>query len=128
MEAPSILVDERDLVTLRFVTSLLRERGFRILTPQPGQHPLELALLERPDLILTDLAPQSGDINPFLRLIRSHPEICDIPVVVLSQRDREEDIVRGFEEGADDYIVRPFRALELVARIRSLLRRARKSA
>jgi len=60
-----------------------------------------------------------------LRSLRSSEELAGIPIVILSMRDREEDIVRGLEEGADDYVVKPFNARELLARIRKLLERSK---
>jgi DNA-binding response OmpR family regulator len=62
-----------------------------------------------------------------LRAIREHDATRKIPVLILSMRDREDDIVRGFEDGADDYVVKPFNARELTARVRKLLDRSRRT-
>jgi DNA-binding response OmpR family regulator len=56
-----------------------------------------------------------------LRAIRNDPRVAHLPVLILSMRDREEDIVRGLESGADEYVVKPFNAREFVARVRKLL-------
>jgi DNA-binding response OmpR family regulator len=122
-----ILVAEDDPVTLRFVVSLLEEKGFEVLEASDGATALELAAAHRPDLIVTDLVMPYRDGFGLLRAVREHDATRRIPVLILSMRDREDDIVRGFEDGADDYVVKPFNARELVARVRKLLDRRRGS-
>ena len=119
--AKRILVAEDDPVTARFVGSLLTEHGFDVLVAADGDHALELAAEAAPDLIVSDLVMPYRDGYEVLRALRSDPRFRAIPVVILSMRDREEDIVRGFEQGADDYVVKPFNARELVARVMRLL-------
>ena len=119
--AKRILVAEDDPVTARFVGSLLTEHGFDVLVAADGDHALELAAEAAPDLIVSDLVMPYRDGYEVLRALRSDPRFRAIPVVILSMRDREEDIVRGFEQGADDYVVKPFNARELVARVKRLL-------
>ena len=119
--AKRILVAEDDPVTARFVGSLLAEHGFDVLVADDGDHALELAADAAPDLIVSDLVMPYRDGYEVLRALRSDPRFRAIPVVILSMRDREEDIVRGFEQGADDYVVKPFNARELVARVKKLL-------
>ena len=116
-----ILVAEDDPVTARFVGSLLTEHGYDVLVAADGDHALELAAEAAPDLIVSDLVMPYRDGFEVLRTLRSDPRFRAIPVVILSMRDREEDIVRGFEQGADDYVVKPFNARELVARVKKLL-------
>ena len=77
--------------------------------------------LAAPDLIVSDLVMPYRDGYEVLRALRNDPRFRAVPVVILSMRDREEDIVRGFEQGADDYVVKPFNARELVARVKKLL-------
>jgi DNA-binding response OmpR family regulator len=119
--AKRILVAEDDPVTARFVGSLLTEHGYDVLVADDGDHALELAAEAAPDLIVSDLVMPYRDGFEVLRTLRSDPRFRAIPVVILSMRDREEDIVRGFEQGADDYVVKPFNARELVARVKKLL-------
>ena len=116
-----ILVAEDDPVTARFVGSLLNEHGYEVIVADDGDHALALAADAAPDLIVSDLVMPYRDGYEVLRVLRSDPRFRAIPVVILSMRDREEDIVRGFEQGADDYVVKPFNARELVARVRKLL-------
>ena len=119
--AKRILVAEDDPVTARFVGSLLEEHGYDVVVAEDGDHALEMAAEAAPDLIVSDLVMPYRDGYEVLRALRNDPRFRAVPVVILSMRDREEDIVRGFEQGADDYVVKPFNARELVARIRKLL-------
>ena len=119
--AKRILVAEDDPVTRRFVVSLLEERGYEVLVAENGEHALEAATLSRPDLIVSDLVMPYRDGYEVLRAIRNDDRVKHTPVLILSMRDHEEDIVRGFEQGADDYVVKPFNAREFVSRVRKLL-------
>ena len=121
MAGERILVAEDDPLTLRFVTSLLREKGYEVLEAQDGERLHELALNAAPDLILTDLVMPYRDGFEVLRDLRARPELDRVPILVMSMKDREEDIVYGLEHGADDYVVKPFNARELLARVRKQL-------
>jgi DNA-binding response OmpR family regulator len=120
-----ILIAEDDPITVRFVSSLLQEQGYEVLVAEDGEHAVELALKHAPDLIISDLLMPYRDGFMVVRTLRSTEELAEIPIVILSMRDREEDIVRGLEEGADDYVIKPFNARELLARIRKQLDRAK---
>jgi len=119
--AKRILVAEDDPVTRRFVVSLLEERGYEVLVAEDGEHAIATAMTAEPDLIVSDLVMPFRDGYEVLRAIRTDERLKDIPVLILSMRDHEEDIVRGFEQGADEYVVKPFNARELVSRVRKLL-------
>jgi DNA-binding response OmpR family regulator len=119
--AARVLVAEDDPVTSRFVVSLLEGKGYEVLLAEDGERAVESADTFRPDLIVTDLVMPYRDGFELLRAVRNDDRLKDIPVILLSMRDREEDIVRGFEQGADDYVVKPFNARELLARVRKLL-------
>lgn len=119
--AKRILVAEDDPVTRRFVVSLLTEHGYEILVAEDGEHAVATATAAEPDLIVSDLVMPYRDGYEVLRAIRNDDRLKHTPVLILSMRDREEDIVRGFEQGADEYVVKPFNARELVARVRKLL-------
>jgi DNA-binding response OmpR family regulator len=118
-----ILIAEDDPVTARFVCSLLEEQGYRVIVCEDGEDAVRSALRHRPDLIITDLIMPYRDGFMVLRALRDTKELADTPVLILSMRDREEDIVRGLEGGADDYVVKPFNARELLARVRKQLDR-----
>ena len=117
----TILVAEDDPVTRRFVVSLLEEGGYRVLVAEDGENALATAIRDRPDLLVSDLVMPYRDGYEVLRAIRSDERLKDLPVLILSMRDREDDIVRGFELGADEYVVKPFNAREFLARVRKLL-------
>lgn len=124
MADESILVVEDDPITLRFLVSLLTERGYRVVEAADGDTGFDLARRHPPDLVITDLVMPYRDGYGLVRAIRDHERLRDVPVLILSMRDREDDIVRGFDDGADDYVVKPFNARELLARVRKLLSRA----
>jgi DNA-binding response OmpR family regulator len=119
--AKTILVAEDDPVTRRFIVSLLEERGYEVLVAEDGEHAVSLAVSATPDLIVSDLVMPYRDGYEVLRAIRNDDRVKRLPVMILSMRDREEDIVRGFESGADEYVVKPFNAREFLARVRKLL-------
>jgi DNA-binding response OmpR family regulator len=123
-----ILVADDDRVTARFLHSLLSEKGYEVAVADDGEQALELAETHAPDLILSDLVMPYVDGMDLLRTLRGDVRLSRIPIILLSQKDREEDIVAGLEGGADDYVVKPFNARELLARVRKLLVRGRGAA
>jgi len=126
MASKQILVVDDDAVTARFIASLLRENGYDVLVAEDGAHALELVDRHELAMVVSDLVMPYRDGYSVLRAIRRNEKFHDLPVLLLSMRDREEDIVKGLEEGADDYVVKPFNARELLARIRKILNRKRK--
>lgn len=118
-----ILVIDDDPVSLRFVSSMLKEEGYEVLVAEDGEQGCRLAIRELPDLIVSDLLMPYRDGFQVVRELRRHRALLRTPVLLLSMRDREEDIVRGLEGGADDYVIKPFNARELLARIRKQLDR-----
>jgi len=127
MSEKRILVADDDELAARFVTSLLQEKGYEVIVAEDGDQALALALENKPDLIVSDLLMPFRDGFGLLRELRAKPELAEVPVIILSMRDREEDIVQGLEDGADDYVIKPFNARELVVRIRKLLARDERS-
>ena len=126
MASNQILVVDDDVVTARFIASLLREHGYDVLVAEDGSHALELVGRHELAMVVSDLVMPYRDGYSVLRAIRQNEKFHDLPVLLLSMRDREEDIVKGLEEGADDYVIKPFNARELLARIRKILNRKRK--
>ena len=126
MASKQILVVDDDAVTARFIASLLREHGYDVLVAEDGAHALELVGRHELAMVVSDLVMPYRDGYSVLRAIRRNEKFHDLPVLLLSMRDREEDIVKGLEEGADDYVIKPFNARELLARIRKILNRKRK--
>lgn len=124
MTPARILVAEDDPITRKFVATLMTQQGFEVIEAEDGEHALELVEAHRPDLVITDLVMPYRDGFGLVRSLRENDAFAKTPVIILSMRDREEDIVRGFDEGCDDYVIKPFNARELVARVRKLLERA----
>jgi DNA-binding response OmpR family regulator len=118
----SVLVidDEPDVRSL--LCELLSDRGYRVEEAGNGADGLRVLYDKHPDLVLLDLAMPQMDGWRTLERIR---ELSDVPVLILTSRDGELEKVRGLRGGADDYVVKPFGAEELVARVEALLRRPR---
>jgi DNA-binding response OmpR family regulator len=116
-------VADDDPVAARFVASLLRGKGYEVLVASDGEDAHRIAVAFRPDLIVSDLVMPYRDGFDIVRSLRDDRSLAQVPIVILSMKDREEDIVRGLEMGADDYVVKPFNARELLARVKKLLAR-----
>ncbi len=107
-----------------YVARLLSER-YEVEAVGDGCSALESARLRPPDLVLTDVMMPHLDGFGLLRELRSDPALCDIPVIMLSARAGEESRIEGVEAGADDYLIKPFSARELVARVDAHVRLTR---
>jgi PAS domain S-box-containing protein len=117
---PRILVVDDNPDMRDYVASLLAER-YRVETAADGEQALVIARNDPPDLILSDVMMPRLDGFGLLRALREDPATLPIPVVMLSARAGEEGVVDGLEAGADDYLVKPFSARELLARVHSNL-------
>jgi len=116
-----ILLVEDDKGIARFVKKGLLENSFSVDVAFNGEEGLRLALHEKYDLIILDILLPKMDGREVLRRIRTFE--IQIPVIFLTVKDSESDIVQGLNSGADDYLVKPFSFNELLARIRAVLRR-----
>jgi DNA-binding response OmpR family regulator len=114
-----LVVDDQPSVR-QLLQEYLTEQGFRVNTAEDGQVALYAARHEPPNLILLDIMMPKMDGYQFLRLYRQERQT---PVIIITAREEETDAVLGLDLGADDYIVKPFRMRELLARIRAVLRR-----
>jgi two-component system, OmpR family, alkaline phosphatase synthesis response regulator PhoP len=114
-----VVDDEKRLVSL--VESYLRQEGYGVVTASNGREALEVAHRHSPDLIILDLMMPEMDGHEFIEAYRRDHTT---PIIVLTARVEEQEQVMGLEEGADDYVTKPFRPRELMARVRSVLRRA----
>ncbi len=101
---------------------LLLSRGFQVVTASSGEETLERASTERPDLILLDVVMPEPNGYEVAKRLKSDPELRYITVVLLTGKDELPDILRGFENGADDYICKPYQSAELIARVHAALR------
>lgn len=118
--ASTIMVvdDEERLVSLLEV--YLSQEGFRVIKASDGREALFMARQEKPDLIVLDIMMPEMDGYEFMRL---HRKERNTPIILLTARVDKDDKVIGLELGADDYVTKPFRPRELLARIRAVLRR-----
>jgi diguanylate cyclase (GGDEF)-like protein len=121
--AERILVVDDDRDIARFVELNLSLEGFEVEVAHDGAHALELATAHPPDLILLDVMMPGVDGVEVVRRLRAQSSTASIPVVMLTAKSLSADKVVGLTAGADDYIVKPFDTLELVARVRTTLRR-----
>jgi two-component system phosphate regulon response regulator PhoB len=119
--AETIMVVDDQSSVRQLLQEYLTEQGYRVVTAADGQTALYLARHEQPDLVLLDVMMPKMDGYQFLRQFRLER---NIPIIIITAREDETDAVLGLDLGADDYVVKPFRMRELVARIRALLRRA----
>jgi len=127
MTASILIVEDEEPIQI-LLTYNLQAEGFRVRATANGEDVAHLVNEERPDLIVLDwMLPGISGIE-VCRLIRSRPETRDIPVIMLTARGEENERVRGLATGADDYIVKPFSVPELLARIKSILRRVNPDA
>lgn len=124
MDKPTILVvdDEEDIVEL--VELNLSREGYKVLTCGTGEQALEITHSKLPDLVILDLMLPGVDGLEVCRRLKSHPKTEQIPIIILSAKGEESDIVTGLELGADDYVTKPFSGKVLVARVRRVLRKA----
>lgn len=116
-----ILIIEDDKAIVRVLERSLVYEGYEVDSAVNGEHGLELAQKKSPDLIILDLMLPGMDGLEFTEKIR---EDSNVPILMLTARGGLEDRVQGLDSGADDYMVKPFELEELLARIRSLLRRS----
>jgi two-component system, OmpR family, KDP operon response regulator KdpE len=124
MEQGRVLVVDDEPKLVRLVREVLTVAGYTVLSTGRGENAVEMAAMERPDLILLDVV-LAGAMDGF-GVVQRVREFSDVPVIMLTARDRETDLVHGFEQGADDYITKPFSAKELLVRVRAVIRRSRK--
>ena len=122
--AARILVADDNADMRVYVARLLREQGWRVDTAANGRAALESARANPPDVVLTDVMMPELDGFELLQELRDDPRTRTVPVIVLSARAGEEARVEGMRLGADDYLVKPFNARELIARVAAQLRRA----
>jgi len=127
-EQPVVLVVEDEPAQREVLSYNLEAEGFRVARAEDGEQALLVAQEEAPDIILLDwMLPNVSGIEVCRRL-KTRPETRAVPVIMLSARAEEVDKVRGLETGADDYVVKPYSVIELMARVRAQLRRTRPAA
>ncbi len=122
--AIKILAVDDNEVNLKVVNATLSHAGYEVITATSGAQALELLEKIKPELVLLDVAMPEMDGYEVCRRLRSLPQSASIPVIMLTAHDSLEEKMKGYEVGADDYVIKPFQPAELVARMKVLLRRA----
>jgi two-component system KDP operon response regulator KdpE len=126
MSEGRILIVDDEPKLVRLVSEVLIATGFSILTAADGKRAIELTAVELPDLIVLDIV-LAGELDGF-EVARRVREFSNVPIIMLTAKARESDLLRGFDAGADDYLTKPFSSKELLARVRAVLKRVRLEA
>ena len=124
-ELASILIAEDERGQAEVLKYNLEGEGFRVRVASDGQKALDYIAEALPDILILDwMLPEVSGIN-IMKTLRSDSETKLLPVIMLTARGEEDDRVRGFEVGVDDYVVKPYLPSELIARVHAVLRRSR---
>ena len=119
-----LLVDD-DKSIVKVLTAYLEQSGYQVIPAYDGEMALHALRRERPDLLILDLMMPGRDGHEVTKLVRADKSLAATPIIILTARVEDTDKIIGLELGADDYITKPFNAREVVARVKSLLRRVR---
>ncbi len=119
MKKKILVVDDEDDI-LHFLELVLQEKGYQVISASGGQEALTRAQIDKPDLVLLDIMMPQMDGWEVLKLLRVDEETSRIPVAMLSARIEAKDRVQGLQEGAIDYICKPFSLQELFEKIQGI--------
>ena len=122
--APLILAADDDEIILGLVVYRLEHSGYRVITAHDGDEALKRGLAEKPALAVIDVMMPKLDGYEVTRALRANEETKDMPIILLTARVQEDDVDKGFEAGADDYLRKPFSPQELRSRVHALLARS----
>jgi DNA-binding response OmpR family regulator len=120
---PLILIADDDPDILALVSFRLERAGYAVVQAMNGEEAVQVALARRPDLAVLDVMMPRIDGYEATRQLRQHEETSRMPIILLTARVQEEDIARGFDAGADDYVKKPFSPQELGSRVQAVLGR-----
>jgi pilus assembly protein CpaE len=121
--ATRVLAVDDNPINLKVVSITLQHAGYECFTTDNGPSALEMAESLKPEIILLDITMPDMDGYEVCRRLRSNPVTAGIPIMMLTAHDTLEEKIKGFESGADDYLVKPFQPAELQARLKVLIRR-----
>lgn len=124
---PSILVVEDDIALCELLTWNLGAEGYDVRSTGDGEEALLMVREQAPDAIILDWMVEQVPGIEVCRQLRKDKATARVPILMLTARGEEEDRIRGFKTGADDYVTKPFSPRELMARVEALLRRSRPS-
>lgn len=123
MTETRILIVDDEPKLVRLVSEVLSAADFAVRSTARGEEAIEQVALEQPDLIVLDLV-LAGEMDGY-EVARRVREFSNVPIIMLTAKARESDLLHGFEVGADDYLTKPFSSKELLARVRAVLNRVR---
>jgi len=126
MNQTRILVVDDEPKLVRLAYEVLTAMDYEVITANNGRTAIEKVALEQPDLVLLDIV-LADELDGY-QVCRNVREFSEVPVIMLTAKARESDVLEGFDAGADDYITKPFSAKELVARVQAVLKRAKREA
>jgi DNA-binding response OmpR family regulator len=118
-----VVDDDPDLRRIVRLTLERADLGLTVITAQDGTEALALAEIERPDIVILDLSMPNMDGFAVCRQLRSDVRTAFVPVMMLTAEGSEESVSKGFQAGSDDYVVKPFRREDLLARLRRMIER-----
>jgi len=121
MTSKTVLIVEDDPTLLRGLKDNFETQGYQVRTASDGQKGLEALLHDPPDLVLVDL--MFPKVNGYEICRRARSAQLELPIIMLTAKGQEDDIIRGLDLGADDYVTKPFSIRELIARVKAFLRR-----
>ena len=125
MQKEKILIVDDEPKIIHLVREILSASGYEVVAALNGEKAIETAVLEKPDLIVLDVV--MGARMDGYEVTRRLRKFSDVPIIMLTARARESDLLEGFESGADDFLTKPFSAKELLVRIQAVLRRSKKN-
>jgi len=125
MTTAKMLIVEDDAALAELIQWHFEREGFEVRQTPDGEEALLLAQEQAPDIVLLDWMVEGISGIEVCRRLRRMPTTANVPIIMLTARGEEEDRIRGFETGADDYVTKPFSPRELVARVGAVLRRIR---
>ncbi len=119
---PRVLIVDDDLQNVKLMKAKLQNRGYELLEAYSGEDALKKVETSPPDLILLDIMMPGIDGYEVVKRLRKEPKNKDVPIIMVTALDGMEDKIRGFEAGADEFLTKPVNSVELLARIKSMLR------
>ena len=122
-----ILIVEDEKSIAHFISTVLNNNGYEALLARSGAEAQSMISSHCPDLIILDLGLPDMDGLDILRHLRSNPDTRKVPVIMLTAKSSEFDKVTGLDSGDDDYVTKPFGVMELISRVRAVLRRSEQS-
>lgn len=125
MAGRNILICDDDDLLLELLQHRLGARGYRVMLARDGREAIEQARKQQPDAVVLDAMMPVVDGYQVLRRFREDPALANVPIIFLTARKQEEDIVEALKLGASDYLAKPFIPEELLARLSRLLARPR---